>query len=361
MSTIERTAKLSDVAKAAGVSQGTVSNVFNRPDVVREEVRERVLEVAQTLGYRGPDPKGRLLRAGKVNAIGIATQEPLSYFFHDPYAREVMAGISAECDARGAGISLVSAANGETLAWNIRSAVVDGFILFCIEGGERLIQLTRDRQLPFVSLALGIDDPTIAAIGIDNVAGGRMAAEHLLSLGHRCFAMLAMSLSDRRHVGLVTDADLDRAIYTTTRDRTRGYLRALAEAGITAGEVPVVETFADEASVREAMEIIFAAPEKPTAILTQSDRDALHAIRWLHERGYDVPGDVSVIGFDGIAEGSASMPPLTTIAQPMAETGRLAVQMILGGTAVFRRETLPLKLVVRGSTAPPHGGPRRQF
>ena len=97
--------RLEDVAKAAGVSRGTASNVFSRPEIVREEMREKVLAAAQQLGYAGPDPKGRLLRAGKVNAIGVATAEPLSYFFDDPFARTVMSGISQECDATGAGIS----------------------------------------------------------------------------------------------------------------------------------------------------------------------------------------------------------------------------------------------------------------
>src|SRR5687767_6489495 len=104
----EGIAKLADVAKAAGVSQGTVSNVFNRPQLVRPEVRARVLNAAEELGYRGPDPKGRLLRAGKVNAIGVASPEPLAYFFDDPFARVLMAGISEACDAAGAGIALVS-------------------------------------------------------------------------------------------------------------------------------------------------------------------------------------------------------------------------------------------------------------
>src|ERR1700754_2424050 len=99
--------RLADVAKAAGVSHGTASNVFSRPEIVRKEVRDAVLAKAHELGYAGPDPKGRLLRAGKVNAIGVATAEPLSYFFEDPFARVVMAGISQACDATGAGISLV--------------------------------------------------------------------------------------------------------------------------------------------------------------------------------------------------------------------------------------------------------------
>lgn len=98
--------RLADVAKAAGVSHGTASNVFSHPEIVREEVRERVKAAADALGYTGPDPKGRLLRAGKVNAIGVATAQPLSYFFDDPFARVVMSGISEICDATGAGLSL---------------------------------------------------------------------------------------------------------------------------------------------------------------------------------------------------------------------------------------------------------------
>src|SRR5688500_11596454 len=101
--TLEKTAKLSDVAKAAGVSQGTVSNVFNRPHLVREEVRERVRAVARELGYRGPDPKGRLLRAGKVNAIGVTTTEPLSDFFTDPYIRVLMTGVTEVSHTSGVG------------------------------------------------------------------------------------------------------------------------------------------------------------------------------------------------------------------------------------------------------------------
>ena len=88
-----RPVRLADIAKAAGVSHGTASNVFARPEIVREEVRERVKAAAEAMGDAGPDPKGRLLRAGKVNAIGVATAEPLSYFFDDPFARVIMASI----------------------------------------------------------------------------------------------------------------------------------------------------------------------------------------------------------------------------------------------------------------------------
>jgi DNA-binding LacI/PurR family transcriptional regulator len=351
--TIEKSAKLSDVARAAGVSQGTVSNVFNRPNLVREEVREHVREIARRLGYKGPDPKGRLLRAGKVNAIGIATAEPLTYFFEDPYARGVMEGIAETADKAGAGISLVSAANDEALAWNIQSALVDGFVLFCIEGGERLVRLTRERQLPFIALALGTENDSVATVGVDSRAGGRLAAEHLLRLGHRKFAVVALPVRPGHHEsGPITLADVDAAIYSTSRDRVHGYFDVLSAHGIDTSAVPIVETQNDVPTVHAALESLFGGRDRPTALLVQSDRAALIAIDWLQARGLDVPADVSVIGFDGIAEAASSRPPLTTIAQPLQDIGRHAVSAILENRPQ-ERVTLPVELVARQSTAAP--------
>ena len=346
-----KSVRLSDVADAAGVSRGTASNVFSRPEIVREEVRQRVFAAAHKLGYGGPDPKGRLLRAGKVNAIGIATAEPLAYFFEDPFARAVMSGISQACDATGAGISLVSAANKEQLAWNIQSALVDGFIVFCIEGGSGLIELARERKLPFVALDYGFDDPLIAALGVDDVAGARLAAEHLLGLGHRRFAVLSLSFDDFGD-GPASIERAQSAVYSTTRNRSR-LLRAAREIRDRYRAVPIFEMEGDEAGVTAGLEHIFASGSTPTAILAMSDKIALHALDWLRARGLSVPQDVSVVGFDGVPEGAFSEPPLTTIAQPMVEMGRRAVQIILEYDGTIRRETLDVELVVRGSTAAP--------
>lgn len=348
----ERTVRLADVAKAAGVSQGTVSNVFNRPEVVREEVRERVRAVAKAIGYYGPDPKGRLLRAGKVNAIGIAVSEPLDYFFTDPFARELMRGIADACDDKGAGIALVSARNAEGLAWNIQSALVDGFVLLCIEGGERLVELTRERQLPFVALALGKPDPSISAVGINDREGARLAADHLTGLGHRRFGILALEFIDDRW-GPVTLADVDAALYSTSRDRVRGYFDALGAAGIDTSKVPIYETLNDEATTHRGLEFLFDAPEPPTALLCMSDRVALIAMDWLKGRGLSVPRDVSIIGFDGVPAAALADPPLATVAQPIVQIGRRAIEIILDDRAGTVRETLPVEFRAGGSTAAP--------
>ena len=344
--------KLRDVAKAAGVSQGTASNVFSKPQLVRQEVREHVLGVAKELGYAGPSVTGRLLRQGKVNAVGVAAIEPLSYFFEDPWARQLMAEISDICDARGAGVALVSARSDERLDWNIQSALVDGFILLCVEGGERLVEITRQRQLPFVALAIGAAaDQDIPAIGVDNITGARLAAEHIIGLGHRRLAILSAMLSDG-NAGRVSEEYVHSATYSTSRDRARGYWQAMEAADIDRASAPIFETREDEASTHAVMAEMFAGPE-PTAILAMSDKIAMYAVDWLFRHGRTVPGDVSVIGFDGVPESAVSTPKLTTMEQPMGEIARRAVEATLGGKQIEGKQVLQARLVVRETTAPP--------
>lgn len=344
--------KLADVAKAAGVSHGTASNVFSRPQIVREELRERVLAAAAKLNYAGPNPLGRMLRAGKVNAIGVATAEPLAYFFEDPFARVVMSGISQVCDEVGAGISLVSAAGNEQLAWNIQSALVDGFIVFCIEGGSRLVQLTRERGLPFVALDFGNDDQTITSIGIDDYAGARLAARHLAQLGHRRFGVLSLQAQDVA-IGPSSYDYAIRGVYSGTRDRMRGYFDELADFGVDTGAIPIHETENDRQTTHIALAHLFDRADPPAAILSMSDRMAIEAIAWLKQRGFSVPGDVSIVGFDDVPEAATCQPALTTVSQPGEEIGRRAAKAILEFDGTLRREILPVELVVRGSTSRP--------
>ncbi|MBP1805496.1 substrate-binding domain-containing protein [Rubellimicrobium aerolatum] len=337
------------MAAAAGVSQGTASNVFNRPEVVREEVRERVREAARVLGYAGPSPKGRLLRAGKAHAIGVAAAEPLDYFFADPWARRLMAEVARVCDARGAGLALVSVAGGRQVAWSIESALVDGFLLRC-GGRELLVEIAQRRGLPFVALSLDTAEPDVPAVDIDDFGGAREAARHVAALGHRRVAILGIGLGDM--AGRVTPEAVRATRFVNVRERARGFRAGLAEAGLAEDAVPVVAVANDGGNVGEALGPLFDGLAPPTALLAMSDLVALEALGWLRARGLRVPGDVSVAGFDGVPEGAESRPPLTTVEQPFARIAERAVAAILDGPLPVGREVLPLTLVVRGSTGP---------
>jgi DNA-binding LacI/PurR family transcriptional regulator len=346
--------KLTDVAKAAKVSQGTASNVFNRPQLVRPEVRERVEAAARLLGYGGPDPKGRLLRAGKVNAIGVVVMDNLTYFFSDPFNREFMKGLSEVCDERGAGVALVSAVDRDSAAWNIGSAVVDGFVVQCIEEGDRLLELTRQRGLPFVAVDLD-PGPGASYIATDDRGGARMAAEHLLGLGHRRFGILSLEVAGDGRTGLADRGRRQAAHYGSTRERLLGYEDALTAAGIDFDRVPVMESLNDDIGAAAGAAALLDLAPDITAVLAMSDVLAIAMVREARRRGLDVPGRLSVVGFDDVPEAAASDPPLTTIAQPIAEKGRRAAEMIFD-RGPPRTEMMPVKLVVRGTTAPAPAG-----
>ena len=349
---MKRAIKLADVAKAAGVSQGTASNAFSRPDIVSLEVQERVKAAAARLGYRGPDPRGRLLRAGKVNAIGVVVMGNLSYFFDDPFNRQFMAGLAEVADARGAGVSLISAANKVQAAWSIETALVDGFIVQCVEDGDRLIELAKRRGLPFVACDLD-PGPGASWVMIDDRGGARMAAAHLAGLGHKRFAILALELADDGRIGPVDKARRAEAEYSGTRERLDGYEEALAAAGIDFSTVTVIEAPNDRAGSKAGAALVLDSAPDATAILCMSDVGALSVMAEAERRGLAIPRDLSVVGFDDVPEAAAATPPLTTIAQPIVEKGRTAARLILDSAGTPQHVNMPVHLVVRDTTAPP--------
>ena len=346
---MNRPLRLIDVAKAAGVSRSTASNVFAQPDRVRPAVRAHVEEVARQLGYAGPDPKGRLLRAGKVNAIGVVLGQGLTEFFADPYNQEFMSGITQVCDSRGAGVSLISAGQEQALRWNVDSALVDGLVLMCMAGDTRLIELARRRGLPFVATDTD-PGPEFSSVLIDDRGGATLAAEHILALGHRRIGILSLEGSDDGKIGL---ADPPRRMaweYGNTRQRLLGYEDALRAAGVAVDEIPVVESLNDAGTAHRMAAVLFDHAPDMTAVLAMSDVLALAAIDEAGKRGLSVPGDISVIGFDDIPAAALAKPPLTTVRQPIAEKGRRAARMIFE-RGEPRRELLPVELIVRESTA----------
>jgi DNA-binding LacI/PurR family transcriptional regulator len=264
-----------------------------------------------------------------------------------------MAGITKACEASGTGISLVSAATEDLLNWNMSNALVDGFILFCLGGAERLIARSRERFLPFVALAFS-DTADVPAIDVDNVAGGRIAAEHLVGLGHTRFGILAIEFNEGSS-GPWSLKDMATAALPSARDRIVGSFEVLAAAGTDVATIPVFECLEEAGTVHMALEALFSAAAPPTALIAQSDAIAMIALDWLTAHGLSVPQDVSIIGFDGVPEAALSSPPLTTVAQPIAEIARRAVAAILDRSEETESVLFDPELIVRASTAPPPG------
>lgn len=341
---------LDDVAKAAGVSRGTVSNVFNRPELVRPALRTRVEEAARKLGYGGPDPKGRLLKEGKFNAIGF--MPPGAYamaeMIRSPYGRELLLGAALACDAAGATLSLVNGTD-ETRTASIREALVDGFILGHSTDIDLVAQAKR-RRLPFVILESQAG-PEVNSIRIDGRTGAMAAVRHLAGLGHRRFAILSI----RRTAGPAivhppgkAGRDLETG-FALDHERLEGFRDALSETGLSLHDMPIIETTPGDPQAGAAA---FDHCPEATAIVTMSDWQAITVLDEAARRGIDVPGHVSVVGFDGTAESARTTPPLTTVAHDIVGKARLAAEMVLANGPP-RQLVMPVELVIRGSTAAP--------
>src|SRR3954468_10851566 len=189
------TITLADVAAHLGVSRTTVSNAYNRPDQLSPKLRDRVLAAATELGYAGPDPMARGLRRGRTGSLGLVFDQPLTYAFTDPAAALFLTGMAAGLEEHGAALSIIPRMpeGPQQSAELVRSALVDGYMLFCTAADDPRYAAVRNRGLP--SIPSGYEDqpagPRTAAHGqIDDVRGSEDAARHLTDLGHRRVAIV---------------------------------------------------------------------------------------------------------------------------------------------------------------------------
>ena len=344
---------LLDVAEAARVSKSTVANVFNRPERVRPELRSHVEEVARQLGFAGPDARGRLLSSGKAHAIGLVPSgEGIAWVFDDPYMRTFLGGVAEVCQARHVALQLIDG-HGEAGADAIRRAVVDGLILHTVDQ-VRAIDPGLKRKLPVVVME-ATDDLDVSAVSIDDRGGAMMLARHLVGLGHRRFVVATLT---RGYIAPVLHRPTGgpRQLVSAHRvdeERLAGVAEALAEAGLSIHDMPLVEAWGSEAERRlygSGAALILDNLGEATAVIALGGDIALSTLAEAQARGIDVPGALSVAGFDDPPAAAAA--GLTTIAAPVAESARVAARLLFSGEAP-RHVQLPVKLEVRGSTAPP--------
>lgn len=325
-----------DVAALAGVSSQTVSRVANNRSNVDEATRERVLSAMSVLGYR-TNTAARALATGRFRMLGVVSFDLSAH----GNARTLQAISGA---AQQAGYSVNVAVASSATEGAVRSAfskladqAVDGIVLI-----EAQILDRPGLDLPTgVPVVLADGDPDQRYPNVDNnqAAGARDATTHLLGLGHRTVW----------HVAGPQDS-------YSARRRAAAWHAVLKESG---APVPPVRYGDWSAASGYAIGRELAADREVTAVFAANDHMALGLVRALHEAGRDVPGDVSVVGYDDVAESGFFLPPLTTVHQDFEEVGRQCVARLLeqienGGTgsAGTVSSVLP-RLLLRASTAPP--------
>ena len=351
-----RRVHLRDVAKSAGVSVGSASQAFGRPELVSEATRKRVLAAAQALGYPGPDPAARRLRMGRAGAVGLIFAERLAYQFTDPASPAFLRGVALGMEEAPTGLLLIpDSRDREKTARTVSEAVVDGFLIYSTPQNDPRVEAALARRLPVVT----VDQPRGIAtsfVGIDDRAAARSAAKHVRDLGHKRVAVLSFITA----LDPAGTLELDLSV-----ERLEGYEEGLGEMW----DPTLVRTCRPNAAepARKATIDLLRATDSPTAILAMSDILALGALDGAVEAGVSVPGELSVVGFDDSPAAPHAIPPLTTVAQPQEEKGRLAARWLMdeiedegAPPAQNKRAILPTELVVRESTAPPHPGVDRK-
>lgn len=354
---------LQTVADRVGVSRMTVSNAFSRPDQLSAALREQVLAAAAELGYVGPDPAARALARRSVGAVGVVLTDSLGEAFLDPVASAFFGALAEELAPTGLAVTLIPATpvGGHVPA---RDLAVDAAVLYACAGDSQAVEWLSRRRLPLVF----VDQeprPGSAGVLLDERSGGRLAVEHLLALGHRDVVVLTMN-SERAAPGWAADPRTAGS-NDVARHRTAGAVEALESAGLPARVYEVVDN-RDHLTLPGVREIL-ADPHRPTAVVCFSDLMAATLVRAAQDASVDVPGDLSVVGFDDTVLAQTLRPALTTLRQDFATKGRLAAQALTAAIARSRTGTspdappdapappatvtVPVELVVRESTAPP--------
>jgi DNA-binding LacI/PurR family transcriptional regulator len=342
----DRTVTLATVAEAVGVSRMTVSNAYNRPDQLSPDLRERILAAAQELGYSGPNPVARTLSRGKTGSVGLVLDYPLTTALTDPGTVQFLHGVAAGCEKEGLGLTLVPRieVGGAAL---IQNALVDGFVIYCVQPRDPRMDAVVARKLPYVRVDFDAE-PGMVDVNIDDEGGARKIAEHLTALGHR---RIGIALP-HDHAGQTGPEARAVAWHHVTKSRLDGWRAGLEAAGIDWSTVPIA-TGPDK--LREAGRVaggrLLDRADRPTAIVALSDVLAIGILEAAAERGISVPGELSVAGFDDVPEAATADPPLTTIRQPHQRKGSEAVRLLLEGPDA-QSVLLPIELVVRASTAP---------
>ncbi len=338
-----RRVTIADVAEAAGVSKTAVSFAFNNPTRLNATTASRILDIANDLGYR-PDPVARMLTARRTGAIGVLTPQDLSVIFANPFFGAFSAGIAGVAEEAGYGLHFISPLHG-SLSAAIRRATVDGIVAIGLTIDHPEIDEIRRAGLPMVMVDSDVVGE-VASVDVDDETGARLAASHLVELGHRDMAIIA--IDGPRSATLGKGGVVGR--------RLRGYRQTLADTGIKVRAEEIEVGPSTIAGGIDAFDRIWTKGRRPTAILAMSDAIAIGVLRAIRAHGAGVPGDVSVVGFDDIDLAQSTDPPLTTVHQPVRGKGEVAVRLLL--SVIEGREQRPghrrldTSLVVRGSTGP---------
>ena len=328
-------ANIRDVAAKAGVAVKTVSRVLNGHPYVSDALRERVERAMAELDYR-PSVAARILSGAKSNQVALI------YDNHSPYYMfQIQKGCWDVCQEQGIRllaqpVDVADPRVGDQVRGLVSETHVDGIILSSpVTDCDPVLRALEAMDIPFVRISPGTNHALTSSVFMDDAQAADDMTTHLINMGHRRIGFIK---GDPNHM--------------SSDDRLFGYRRALDRAGIPFEPQLVAEGEFDFESGVAAGQYFLSLDPRPTAIFAANDDMAAGVLSVAHDRGIELPGELSVAGFDDTTLARTVWPPLTTIHQPMAELARTAAQILIGGGDITHRR-LPHQLVERASVAPP--------
>jgi len=334
---------LKEFAKSIGMSQTTVSRALSGYPEVKPETRQRILKLAQELGYH-PNRSAAGLATGRAGAVGIVLRESLGF---DPNTTEFMAGLGSRLETRQIDIlvTVVSDRDAEMQAYQRLAASkrVDAVILHTPTADDERTALLKKLKIPFVLHGRGEENGGYPWLDIDNFGAIHRAPSYLADIGHRRIALINGAAG---------------AIFAEHREQ--GYRKALKDKAIAFRDELVVNgPFTDDMGYR-SMQDFLSLPEPPTAVLAGAMMTALGVMRAVRSAGLQLGHDISLIAHDDVfnyLNADNMVPTVSTTRSSMREAGvrigDILLQMLAGRDVSNHSEVWPVELVLRESTAPP--------
>jgi DNA-binding LacI/PurR family transcriptional regulator len=330
---------IKDIAERAGVSKTTVSFAFNDPRKISKATCERVMAIADELGYV-PDPVARTLTTKRIGAIGLLLPQPMHEALKNPYLTELLQGIGAACLEHETSLLIVPPIKGRLLEAASRAAV-DALLAIGVGPDHSIVDLIRKRHIPLLTID-GKPSAGMANVGIDDEEAAYTLMRYVTGLGHRDIAI----------VELETESYNEPAERSSlVRDRRRaGFGRALQEAGSLS---PRVYSAVCSVEGGRAAAARILADGKASAIVAMADIVALGIMEHCAACGLSIPADISIVAFDDIEMAALLPPGLTTVRQPGFDKGYEAGRVLLGMLKGAEPEQISMnaELIVRGSAA----------
>ncbi len=338
---MEKRVTSQDVAKLAGVSRTTVSFVFNdeKQFSISAKTRQKVLEAAKELGYY-PNASARALASNQAKAIGLIMTRDPRYISADTFLPQIIGGLLDVVKQNRLGLLIECVKPGEQLKTYLeltRSRHIDGMILLTPRFDDSGLKALEKLEIPTVLMGK-VPGVELYSVDIDNCAAAHMAVNHLIEQGHTRIACISNASAN----------------YSSAAQRVWGYRQALLDANLDLDKDLICWADFDAASGYSAMQSLLQSRKDFSAVFVASDIVALGALSAIHDAGLQVPGDISVVGFDDIPEAAYFYPGLTSVHVPANEIALKSCQFLIrlmkGETPENRSINIPTQLIPRGST-----------